>query len=92
MHPEYLDIIVPESVRQKTAAMFFEDFFLFEQPWEFDVRAIAPELQAATHVWHGTGDKQVGGILYTCCEAAAGGLLLSFNCVERITTKRIVIT
>ena len=51
---------MPESVRQKTAAMFFEDFFLFEQPWEFDVRDIRPEVQASMHIWHGTGDKQVG--------------------------------
>lgn len=58
-HREYTDLIVPESLRQGTAAMFFEDIYLFEQPWEFDVRNIRPEVQRSMHIWHGTGDKQV---------------------------------
>ncbi len=58
-HREYTDLIVPESLRQGNAAMFFEDIYLFEQPWEFDIRNIRPEVQRSIHIWHGTGDKQV---------------------------------
>ena len=59
-HTEYMSLIVPEGLRQKTAEMFFEDFWLFDQPWDFQLEAIPPELQAAIHIWHGTGDRQVG--------------------------------
>ncbi|CAL8465337.1 g4872 [Coccomyxa elongata] len=58
-HREYTDLIVPESLRQGTASMFFEDIYLFEQPWDFDIRNIRPEVQRSIHIWHGTGDKQV---------------------------------
>ena len=58
-HSEYLDIVIPESLRQRTAAPLFEDLWLFEQAWDFDVAAMPPVMQKTIHVWHGTGDKQV---------------------------------
>jgi hypothetical protein len=54
-----MSLIVPEGMRQKTAEMFFEDFWLFDQPWDFQLEEISPALQAAIHIWHGTGDRQV---------------------------------
>lgn len=50
---------MPESLRQRTAAMFFEDLWLFGQPWDFDMRSITADVQRSIHIWHGTGDKQV---------------------------------
>lgn len=52
-------MIVPESLRQGTAAPFWEDVWLFEQPWAFNLSNIQPHLQRSIHIWHGTGDKQV---------------------------------
>ena len=43
-----MSLIVPEGLRQKTAECFFEDLWLFDQPWDFDLESISPQLQAAT--------------------------------------------
>lgn len=51
--------IVPESLRQRTAACFFQDLWLFERPWSFDLADIPAAAQQSIHIWHGTGDKQV---------------------------------
>jgi hypothetical protein len=74
-HREYTELIVPESLRQRTAAMFFDDIWLFEQPWEFDVRNIRRDMQRSNHIWHGTGDKQVPSFLSTF--ALLSSLLIS---------------
>ena len=59
VHPEYLTQIVPESLRQRTAAPFFQDLWLFERRWSFDLAALPAAAQRSIHIWHGTGDKQV---------------------------------
>ena len=59
VHPEYIARIVPESLRQRTAACFFQDLWLFERPWSFDLADIPAAAQRSIHIWHGTGDKQV---------------------------------
>ena len=59
MHPEYMSSVVPESLRQRTAATFFQDLWLFERPWSFNLADIPAAAQQSIHIWHGTGDKQV---------------------------------
>ena len=59
VHPEYMTRIVPESLRQRTGACFFQDLWLFERPWSFDLEDLPPHVQKSVHIWHGTGDKQV---------------------------------
>ena len=46
-----------ESMRQETGAALFQDLELFGAGWSFDVRALPPDMRAATHVW------QVGALL-----------------------------
>ena len=50
---------MPESLRQRTAATFFQDLWLFERPWSFNLADIPAAAQQSIHIWHGTGDKQV---------------------------------
>ena len=59
MHPEYMTRIIPESLRQRTAANFFQDLWLFERPWSFNLADLPAHVQESIHIWHGTGDKQV---------------------------------
>ncbi len=59
VHPEYMTRVVPESLRQRTAATFFQDLWLFERPWSFKLADIPAAAQQSIHIWHGTGDKQV---------------------------------
>ena len=59
VHPEYMTRIVPESLRQRTGACFFQDLWLFERPWSFNLEDLPPHVQKSVHIWHGTGDKQV---------------------------------
>lgn len=63
-HPEYLQKIVPEALKQQNAMPWIQDLALFLSPWPFDVRQIPEALQGATHLWHGTGDTlvRVGGL------------------------------
>ena len=56
--------IVPESLRPRTGACFFQDLWLFERPWSFDLADLPAHVQRAVHIWHGTGDKQVGTGLF----------------------------
>ncbi|CAL5229418.1 g12739 [Coccomyxa viridis] len=56
--PEHVTQTIPESQRQKTAAVLFQDVALFHTPWAFNVSEIRPEIRRATHIWQGTGDKQ----------------------------------
>ena len=58
-HPEYLQRIVPEALKQQNAMPWIQDLALFLSPWPFDVRQIPEALQEATHLWHGTGDTLV---------------------------------
>ena len=58
-HPEYTQKIVPEALKQQNAMPWIQDLALFLSPWPFDVRQIPEALQAATHLWHGTGDTLV---------------------------------
>ena len=51
--------IVPESLRQRTGACFFQDLWLFERPWSFNLEDLPAHIQKSVHIWHGTGDKQV---------------------------------
>ena len=51
--------IVPESLRQRTGACFFQDLWLFERPWPFGLADLPAHVQKSVHIWHGTGDKQV---------------------------------
>ncbi|KAK9825182.1 hypothetical protein WJX81_003767 [Elliptochloris bilobata] len=59
-HPEYFQAIVPESLRQRSGAPLFEDLAIFlGEAWAYNVSSVSPQLAAATHFWHGTGDLQV---------------------------------
>lgn len=49
--PEHVTTTIPESQRQKTAAVLFQDVALFHTPWAFNVSEIRPEIRRATHIW-----------------------------------------
>ena len=49
--PEHVTQTIPESQRQKTAAVLFQDVALFHTPWAFNVSEIRPEIRRATHIW-----------------------------------------
>ena len=57
-HPEYLQLVRPESMRQGTATGALQDLRLYTCPWSFSPSHIPEALQRHTHIWHGTGDLQ----------------------------------
>ena len=52
--PEHVTKTIPESQRQKTAAVLFQDVALFHTPWAFNVSQINPDIRLATHIWQVT--------------------------------------
>ena len=52
--------IIPESVKQATATPVIVDLIIISKPWQFNLKDISPRLAANIHIWHGTGDLQVG--------------------------------
>ncbi|KAK9801397.1 hypothetical protein WJX73_006165 [Symbiochloris irregularis] len=58
-HPEYLQLVRPESLRQRTAVGLLQDLRLFCCPWAFSPGSIPPALQQRIQIWHGTNDLQV---------------------------------
>ena len=57
--PALRQTIVPESLRQRSGAPLFEDLAIFlGEAWAYNVSSISPQLAAAAHLWHGTGDLQ----------------------------------
>ena len=58
-HPEYLTLVRPESLRQKSAMGFVQDLALYFTPWSFDPAKLPSSMQRNIHIWHGTGDLQV---------------------------------
>lgn len=65
VHPEYMTRIIPESLCQRTAANFFQDLWLFERPWSFNLADLPAHAQKCIHIWHGTGDKQVNVLFHS---------------------------
>ena len=65
VHPEYMTSIIPESLRQRTAANFFQDLWLFERRWSFNLADLPAHAQKSIHIWHGTGDKQVSALFHS---------------------------
>jgi len=49
--PEHVTKTMPESQRQKTAAVLFQDVALFHTRWAFNVSEIHPDIRKATHIW-----------------------------------------
>ena len=58
-HPEYMQLVRPESLRQGTATGFLQDLSMYCCPWSFSPTQLAAALQQSIHIWHGTGDLQV---------------------------------
>jgi hypothetical protein len=52
-------VIIPESVRQGSAACLFEDLALLWNAWDFDIMDLHPDVAKSVHIWHGTKDMQV---------------------------------
>ena len=58
-HPEYLKLVRPESMRQRTATGFCQDLALYSQhPWSFQPKAMPSSTTRNVHIWHGTNDMQ----------------------------------
>lgn len=62
-HPEYLEVVRPESLRQRTAVGLMQDLRFFSCPWPFSPGSISPALQRHIQIWHGTNDQQVCRLL-----------------------------
>lgn len=61
--PTLRQTIVPESLRQRSGAPLFEDLAIFlGEAWAYNVSSISPQLAAAAHLWHGTGDLQARAV------------------------------
>ena len=59
-HPEYLALVRPESMRQRTATGFCQDLALYaRQPWSFQPKDLPSSTTRNIHLWHGTNDMQV---------------------------------
>ena len=60
-HPEYLSLVRPESMRQRTAIGFCQDIGMYSlQPWSFSPADLPSSTTRNVHLWHGTNDQQVG--------------------------------
>ena len=62
-HQEYSRTIVPQALLQETATPWVQDLALFSSKWSFDLQQIQPALRKATHLYHGTGDRQVSHVM-----------------------------